>query len=217
MEIEFILPAVSEEPLADMLRALTAAIDSIDSDKVAHGFLGRAHGYGATWDNDVFTMRPFYWGDCDCGADEREEAWSAENKHSADCYQSDLRAALLAAGGVATRWGWVEAPNGVGYDAWCVVQDAAYKATTRKHGKPMAGCAVHCTCGHQDAFVAADVHHRDTCAIVLPNFVHKRTGMTVEWYKYIGRGMEATNAPTDLTAIFNECVASLPANPNFGE
>lgn len=126
--VRIILPAVSKDAISGMLRELTKAIDAHDPDKVAHGLLGGSDGYGAEWDNAVFTMRPYYWGDCDCGAEEN------------------------------------------------------------------------------------DTPHLPTCALELPNFLHKRTGLEVRWYKYIGRGMEMKgkkpNAGT-LATILTECIGSL--------
>lgn len=40
-----------------------------------------------------------------------------------------------------------------------------------------------------------------------PNFLHKATGATVHWYKYIGRGMEVSEA--NWPEIMAECFASL--------
>lgn len=48
-----------------------------------------------------------------------------------------------------------------------------------------------------------------------PNFLHKATGATVHWYKYIGRGMEISEA--DWPAIFTECFASLATPPHSAE
>lgn len=54
-----------------------------------------------------------------------------------------------------------------------------------------------CTCGADDA--SSEAHeepHKKDCALVLPNFLYKPTGFALEWYKYIGRGMEVkTDAP----------------------
>ena len=47
-------------------------------------------------DNDTFSIRSYYWGDCTCGYEERwtaaEKAWSDEHPHATDCYQTELRA-----------------------------------------------------------------------------------------------------------------------------
>lgn len=48
-----------------------------------------------------------------------------------------------------------------------------------------------------------------------PNFLHKPSGATVHWYKYIGRGMEVSEA--DWAAIFTECFASLDTTRAQGE
>ena len=62
-----------------------------------------------------------------------------------------------------------------------------------------------CDCAGED-------HCEDSCSSHKepePNFRHKRTGATVHWYKYIGRGMEVSEA--DWPAIFAECFDSLQA------
>lgn len=45
------------------------------------------------------------------------------------------------------------------------------------------------------------------CAGDAPNFLHKKTGATITWYKYIGRSMEISDG--DWTEIFNECFESI--------
>ncbi len=64
-----------------------------------------------------------------------------------------------------------------------------------------------CTCGADDE----DGPHRPDCMIMLPNFVHKPTGFTVEWYKWIGRGMDIDANGADFLSVLNDCLASLPA------
>jgi hypothetical protein len=233
IELQIVIAGGAETPLDDMLVALTKAIDDRDPDLVAHGCLGGSHGYGARYENDVFAMRPFYWGDCDCGADEREEEWSKTHRHSDTCYSTDVdrlklndseaRRAVDAAVQRRERFRW-HAPN---YDRaqkeverlskledrW---RDAQLRGLCRKHNIPWnggAGCMVHCNCGYDAAFQAwvKDNGHRDTCALVLPNFRHKASGFEVRWYKYIGRGMETSGpVPADLTPMFRECLDSLP-------
>lgn len=91
-ELEIVLPERANEtdPLEFGLLALTEAISKIDEAAVAHGVLGGEFGYGAKWENEVFEMRPFYWGDCDCRADERSEVWHKANPHADDCFQTEL-------------------------------------------------------------------------------------------------------------------------------
>lgn len=92
VEIQVIVPSRNMDAVADGLVEITAAIDRLAPDTVAHGVLGGHHGYGAHFENDVFVMRPFYWGDCDCGADERGDKWHAANPHKADCFRTVLHA-----------------------------------------------------------------------------------------------------------------------------
>lgn len=49
-----------------------------------------------------------------------------------------------------------------------------------------------------------------------PNFLHKPSGTTISWYKYIGRGMDINlygnadlNEHGDWVTIFNDCLESL--------
>lgn len=37
--------------------------------------------YGTNFENDVFAMRTFYWGDCDCGWSNAEDAWCEANPY----------------------------------------------------------------------------------------------------------------------------------------
>jgi hypothetical protein len=46
------------------------------------------------FDNEVFRIQPYYWGDCECDFDAKEDAWSKANSHSADCYQTERRGRL---------------------------------------------------------------------------------------------------------------------------
>ena len=45
-------------------------------------------------ENDTFAVRSYYWGECDCGYDERwsekEEKWLAAHPHAPGCYQTEL-------------------------------------------------------------------------------------------------------------------------------
>lgn len=88
--------------------------------------------HGAYFENDVFRMLPFWWGDCDC-----EETYPQA-------------------------------------DEW-------------------------------------EITHSPDCPVDQPNFLHKRTGFWVKWYKYIGRSMEWDESITkeDWREVYNECMDSL--------
>lgn len=216
MDVEFITaPRANQSKMIDFgLVALTEAIAQIKPGVVGGGCLGGAFGYGAHWDNDVFTMRTFYWGDCDCGADEREAEWEKAHKHAPDCYRHKVADDLLAAGGTRSNFSetYIERPEAISYENWGKLEDKARKKWCRHFGLSFPrGCAVHCTCGHDKLYQewAKDNGHRPTCSLELPNFLHKRTGMEVRWYKWIGRGMEVANKPKDVAAVFRECMESL--------
>lgn len=41
--------------------------------------------YGMDFENDVFSVFPYYWGDCTCGFDEKDSQWQKENHHNENC------------------------------------------------------------------------------------------------------------------------------------
>jgi hypothetical protein len=43
------------------------------------------HPYGVEFENDVFSISPYYWGECTCGHDQKDEQWREENDHQPDC------------------------------------------------------------------------------------------------------------------------------------
>lgn len=46
-------------------------------------------------ENHVFRIRAYDWdAECDCGADDKMEAWFKKHPHSPDCYQTELRIRL---------------------------------------------------------------------------------------------------------------------------
>jgi hypothetical protein len=249
------MKAAIENRICDGLIELTKAIAAIDTERVAHGFLGGEHGYGAHWQNDVFEMRPYYWGECTCNADQREREWCDTHHHAPECYQSELKARLetydresgyaeidRAAFGGDHLFGGMDVESDSPMPGVVVMmgkprKDAAMESWRKAHDKRRKfedalydelcakfklnrrlGCAVHCTCDRERQWLEwAPVNgHTPECLLELPNFHHKPSGMRVDWYKYIGRGMEAKNAPESidaLNAIFRECIASLDKSP----
>lgn len=171
------------------LRTLTRLLDEAGH-PAEHGILGGEWGYGADHVGATFEMHPFWWGECTCGFDDSEREWEDAHPHADTCYQAELR-----------RRGWPEAPV-----------DLA--AVAREWGLPEQGCGVHCTCGQQAAWqewVAAHGHD-PACPVVRPNFHHPGTGVTVRWYKYIGRGMELVGVTEQTWArAFADAVAEVTA------
>jgi hypothetical protein len=49
--------------------------------------------------------------------------------------------------------------------------------------------------------------HKDGCP---PNFLHKKSGFSVSWYKYLGRGTESDEiSDKEFRIIMQECLVSL--------
>lgn len=235
MELQIITPPVADETdlLESGLVTLTEAVSQIDEDVVAHGALGGAFGYGAHFENDVFVMRPFYWGDCDCGWMDLEDEWSEHHKHADDCYWKVSRSRIDASPLQAKREAALDAR---GLTAWGSAEnDAAQKHVEEvcnelsrfekhvrqelceQHGIPWNngyGSAVHCTCDHDrlwKEFLVEHPGHKPTCSLELPNFRHKVTGLEVRWYKWIGRDTELKGeAGVDIARVIRQCMDSLP-------
>lgn len=156
------------------------------------------------FENDVFAVRPYCWGDCDCGYEDKEWEWSANHKHSNECYQTDYN----------------KLPD-YGYDTHgraCREIDA--RKLHKKHGIPwrgMRGIATHCTCGHDKSWRkwSTENHHSVTCCTVLPNFHFKPTGFKLRWYKYPLRD-SYSNVKCNLSLLrgmVHECIRSLGKDP----
>lgn len=56
-------------------------------------------------------------------------------------------------------------------------------------------------------FCWCDEDYCQWCNGDAPNFLHKKSGATINWYKWIGRDMNVSKA--DWSSIFQECFDSL--------
>jgi hypothetical protein len=221
-EIQIITPPTADptDVLDHGLVALTEAICQATGEEGGYGLGGR-FGYGEDFENEVFVMRRFYWGDCDCGYEQRESDYEDSNPgHAENCYQTQLQLRRRDAG-----LSWHESKPYVRHDSKLsdysgpgeTIAKKLYQDLCTEHNIPWdggRGCAVHCTCGCQQRWEkwAAENGHTDQCSVILPNFKHKRTGLEVRWYKWIGRDTETKNAEgVDLQVVFSECLASLPS------
>jgi hypothetical protein len=170
------------------------------------------------FENEVFRLQPYYWGDCECGFEERDWQWSKEHRHSGECYQSELRREKIAAGGKpGGEWGWIERPKSLSYDQWNKIERDIYNRLCAKHGlDPKFGCAVHCTCTHDSDYQAwrEQNDHAPDCMTVMPNFTHKPSGFTLQWYKYPLRDSysSAPLTPELMRSMWADCLASMAAS-----
>jgi len=202
-----------ERYIAEKLYQLSERLGKSNPDNQAHGCLGGEWGYGQDFKSDTFEMRPYYWGDCDCGWEVKLGEFSQTIEHKPDCFQE--------------KWGkwdkeWhAQHSSPIDKKHWRKTSEANEKANEqfcRENGKldGTAGCAVHCNCGHDEVLNAwceanklGPEGHTLTCATVLPNFRYQ--GIDVRWYKYIGRGMTINRGVTrkELVAMFRACFASI--------
>lgn len=177
---------VRESRMADDLRDLTEALANAGW-QPSGGFLGGEFGYGAEYENDVFEMHPFHWGDCECGYESREWDWYETNQHDVHCYQAEIR-----------RRGFRSPLDGESDGSYAEREARNHAITDQVCAEmgldPHMGSYVHCTCSYRERAAAwhatPEGQHSETCRVVLPNFRHKVSGYSLTWYKYIGRGME---------------------------
>ncbi|MBS1722693.1 MAG: hypothetical protein JSS66_06740 [Armatimonadetes bacterium] len=125
--------------------------------------------------NGVFTIRPYWWGDCLCGWDEI----ALEVTHSPECYQTRL--GLLRSDDFSE--------NGLKrYDS------ERTKLCKEMGLDPHKGSEVHCTCDFPERYdqwfeqnKLGTEGHRNDCPIVAPNFECEPLGLTIKVYKYFMR------------------------------
>lgn len=216
-DIKIVLPEQNDDLLGGLLVELTKAISEAGEEIAVQGFLGGTYGYGADYKNDVFEMRPFYWGDCECDYDTLRDEWSDNNSHDEECYQTLFHNMHYVNYGADGGWNFDVKPgherDKETFDDICDCIDTLYRQFKIPAGTP--GSHVHCTCMHDINYAnfLKTISHADECLMDKPNFLHYASGLEVEWYKYIGRSQEV-KAPQELTgrqmiAIFEECFKSL--------
>lgn len=193
-------------------------------------------GYGLEFENEVFSLFPYYWGDCTCGYEETEWAWCEANKHSPDCYQSevDRRVKAFAAeigysdefpamnstveevepGVVLIESSPRQSPNRELGRQVREYEDSTRKELCEKYGLTYPNrCAVHCTCDYETRWAefAASNGHAETCPIVRPNFHYRPTDLRLEWYKYPLRDSYFNRecGLAEFRSIITKCIESL--------
>jgi hypothetical protein len=212
-ELQIFLPPTAnlEEAVDRWLVAITETIAEIAPSRVGHGILGGEFGYGANFENDIFVMRTYYWGDCDCGGGQRIEEWETSNLHKDTCYQVELNS-MRKESGLQYYYNGKYIDSTVGYKTARKIEDKIYKKLIKKYGLSEFGCAVHCTCGRWEdraAYIEKNGHTNE-CSLNLPNFKHKASGFEVRWYKWIGRGMDYDKeTKRDYNKIFLDCMDSI--------
>lgn len=168
--------------------------------------------YGEPFENEVFAIFPYYWGDCTCGYDRKEQRWEIENEHEPHCCQSALKreqAEWLAEHpepeAQIRNTTYEEVEKGItltvsvpahspSADMWRAWHAEKEKAEVKIYDKLCAefgvarqlGFAMHCTCYYYECWrlFRENNSHNPNCPIVKPNFLYKPTGFELRWYKY---------------------------------
>lgn len=163
--------------------------------------------FSESWifENHVFRIQPYYWGDCECDYEDAWDEFFDKNKHSEDCYRSELKREKISAGIHYSQ------ESNLPFDERRKIENKIYKILTKKHKLPMRGCAVHCNCGLDELANSQDINHSKYCLIATPNFTFKPTEFTLSWYKYALRDSYSSELLTrDLMEyMMKECKDSL--------
>jgi hypothetical protein len=161
--------------------------------------------YGVRFENDIFSVFPYYWGDCTCGYDLKEGEFSDTVWHTEACYQVEY-----AKVNHYNLWN--------NHDEWI---ERYVKPLYQKFGFETEsenwwhGCSVRCTCDYEqkwEVFLSANSHD-ENCPIVKPNFLFKPTGFSIKWYKYPLRDSYMSQKITldEFRKIVSKCVESCKA------
>jgi len=163
--------------------------------------------YGLKFKNDVFVIFPYYWGECTCGYQEKEEEWFDTHEHAEKCYQSILKKELDSYDQQHPDEKWEK-------------RRKAHELITKRLCEKMGivwldevSWENYCTCEYReqlDEFFKNNHHHSD-CPIVRPNFFYKPTGYELRWYKYPLRDSYANKALTleQFKRMIDDCIQSL--------
>ena len=197
------------------LYKLSRLLGELSPEHQIHGILGGAWGYGQDFENEVFVMFPYYWGDCTCGYDEKEWAWSESHQHADNCYQNIVDRELKERGAAACEiTGRAKQSEYMSYGEWRKLENFVMERWCKHFGLPLShGCAVHCTCDFKDEWskFLEENDHAKGCPVVRPNFRYKPSDITVHWYKYIGRSMTVNRDVewAEWRKIMDHCINSV--------
>jgi len=173
--------------------------------------------YPDEFENEVFSIFPYYWGDCTCGWDFIDDGHSKAEKleHRDSCYQHEydrLRERLRPYG---------ESENGFYRELALLYQKYGWDTTSPDWWH---GCALRCTCDYDErlekiyeeyAREFGHEGHKPDCMLMKPNFFYKPTGYSLKWYKYPLRDSYANRnlSPEEFEDMIYRCIQSLPPRP----
>lgn len=172
------------------------------------------------YENDTFVIRPYYWGDCTCGFEEMLADFENNNDHRDYCYRKLVEKDLIE------QYGWtkdsigiLEPTESISINEKMRIKEKVQKKWCKRLGLSTGiGMAIHCTCDYKERRnkFLSEHDHDEWCPIVLPNFYHKPTGFSMQWYK---RPLRNSYMNMDLTKdqfkdIIKDCIKSAEDQSN---
>lgn len=160
--------------------------------------------YGVAFENEVFSVFPYYWDDCTCGFEEEEYEWCENNTCDENCfsvrikkYKDELeKEGITLFDDKSEEWKKL-------VTAWCM----------ENGWNSWEGSGGHCDCGYNDMYEKwRETHNHDAkCPIVQANFKHKETGFEINWYKYPLRDsyMSSKLSVEEFSKVIDNCIESI--------
>jgi hypothetical protein len=193
-DVHIVLPERSVDAVSGGLRYLTEVlcVNKIGDDTDGSGGLGGDYGYGVDFENDTFMLHRFCW----CEQDDCPWCAGCECPSEAFHYFVDGEEVTC------DRWmGFFDEMTG-GWKPWRERRSAEEQRRWERAAK--------------EANQRRSTRHDPICRVCrgefgnAPNFLHKPSGSTVRWYKWIGRGNEVDlRQPWD--SILADCLRSIGA------
>jgi hypothetical protein len=178
-------------------------------------------GYGEEFENDTFSVFPYYWGDCTCGFDDYEYT----EEHSPSCFQKELEQEKLKIGWTKGEfgldrpkdWSWEDEQR---KEKKIVKKLYEKRGWNTKSGSWWYGYGVRCDCDYNQRYenwlkqIGYPNRHREDCLLVKPNFLYKPTGLRIKWYKYPLRDAYISKEITldEFKQVIDDCIQSIKQN-----
>lgn len=169
-------------------------------------------GHPKEFENDVFRIFPYYWGECTCGWDDLDNGHEKLEKieHNSNCiYHEYMKCA------------YDEDKLRQHNDMLILLKSVYEKRGLSTEGDDWwNGCGVICDCDFDIRYqnilseyceIFGNDYHKDDCKLVIPNFTYKSTGFTINWYKYPMRDsyMNQNILSEEFQEIINNCINTL--------
>lgn len=219
MDIQIVLPPISEDYISSDLRDLTKAICGKTGEEAGCG-LGGEFGYAIDFENNIFKFHPYCWcdreecpycGGCNCPnsayhyfVDNNEASEKEyENFYIRETYQKFYPEKEVE--WLKDNWLLLEKTGGKNHS---VFMELSRVANTRRTVKKDKECDF---CLEKGIWEKYKTTHGFDVDFGTPLFWYKKSNFKVKWYKYIGRDMEFNKeiSKNEWWKIFEECLKSV--------